>query len=75
VVKRYNRSVETQILKKVNIIDSDKEAVEANMTHCSYYSHDPPDNVDSVETPEPDQLSEDLEKLASWVKEIESRAK
>jgi hypothetical protein len=75
VVKRYSRAVETQRLKRVVIQDDDKSTIEANMTQCSFYAHDSPDNVDSVEIPEPDQLLEDLEKLSSWVQNIESRSK
>lgn len=75
VVKRYNRAIETKKLSRVQITDADKQAVEENMTQCSFYaSHDAPDNVDSVEVPEPDQLSEDLDKISTWVADIEKRS-
>lgn len=76
VVKRYNRAIETKRLSRVQVTDADKQAVEDNMTQCSFYaSHDAPDNVDSVEIPEPDQLQEDLDKISIWVADVEKRSR
>lgn len=72
-IKRYSRVVETQKLKQIRFESSDLEAVEENMTQCSFYSHTNPPDVDSVEIPEPDQLLEDLDKLKTWKSTIESR--
>jgi hypothetical protein len=72
-VKRYSRSVETQKLKQIRLEPGDIEAVDENMTQCSFYAHTNPPGVDSVETPEPDQLQEDLQKLKDWKSKIESR--
>lgn len=72
-VKRYSRSVETQKLKQIRLEDGDLQAVEENMTQCSFYAHTNPPDVDSVEIPEPQQLQEDLQRLIDWKTSIESR--
>ena len=72
-IKRYSRSVETQKLKQIRFEPADIEAVEENMTQCSFYAHTNPPDVDSVEIPEPPQLLEDLQKLKDWKSAIEAR--
>lgn len=72
-IKRYSRVVETQKLKQIRFEPSDLEAVEEIMTQCSFYAHPNPPDIDSVEIPEPAQLTEDLDKLKAWKTAVELR--
>ena len=76
-VKRFSRKVSTQQLKHVaDITDADIQAVEEGMTVCSTWmpGHD---LAAAVNQPMPtlQALSNEIEKLESWRKAIDSRRK
>ena len=73
VVERYRKSIQTQqISRLVAITEQDCEELERGMTKCSRWLHDQA-AAEQVAVPEPDELSTDIEALATWRSSINSR--
>jgi ABC-type hemin transport system ATPase subunit len=74
VVARFRRSVETKnkvaALAKIN--DDDCALIEDLMTRYSVFEHSQSNEL-PAETPDYDQLKEDIEKFATWVIEFTNR--
>lgn len=66
VIQRFGEGVSTQRLKEVAVSDDDYRAIDAGMTKCSKFEHDAAVRVGRLPVPQPDELSEDIEKLESW---------
>nr|WP_249178571.1 AAA family ATPase [Burkholderia cenocepacia] len=65
-IQRFGEGISTQRLKEVAVSDDDYHAIEAGMTKCSKFEHDAAVRVGRLPVPQPDELSEDIEKLESW---------
>ncbi|ESS40626.1 recombination protein F [Burkholderia cenocepacia] len=72
-IQRFGEGVSTQRLKEVAVSDDDYRAIEAGMTKCSKFEHDAAARVGRLPIPQPDELSEDIEKLESWREQIVRR--
>jgi energy-coupling factor transporter ATP-binding protein EcfA2 len=74
VVQRFRRPINTQgkIDRLPRILTSDCTFLDEMMTKYSRYEHAQPDEA-PVPLPEPDELSEDLQALRSWLEEFTSR--
>ena len=75
VVERYRRSIQTQQVKNLSdITPDDCKAVDDGMTKSSRWitGHDQA-AAENVPVPEPEELKEDIEALADWVKTIRDR--
>lgn len=72
VVKRFKRDIETSRLKDIKIKDTDYDIVADNITKCSNYIHDNPDE-ESSPVPDPPQLLNDLQALEAWIDDIKKR--
>lgn len=65
-VQRFGEGVSTQRLKSVVVTDDDYREIEAGMTKSSKFEHDAATAVGRLPVPDPDELGEDIERLASW---------
>jgi hypothetical protein len=63
-VQRFGEGVSTQRLKSVVVTDDDYREVEAGMTKSSKFEHDAAMAVGRLPVPDPDELQEDIERLA-----------
>ena len=72
VVSRFDEGVSTQKLKYVVVEHSDHAAIDAGMTRCSKFAHDPAAQV-HLPTPHPDELIADIETLDTWRRLVEDR--
>lgn len=74
VVTRFEEGVSTQRLHSVIVEDADYSVIEAGMTKCSKFAHDPA-LVAQLPTPEPDELEADIQDLETWRVAVEARRK
>ncbi|QBC43920.1 AAA family ATPase [Iodobacter fluviatilis] len=65
-VQRFGEGVLTQRLKGVTITDTDYLEIDAGMTKASKFEHDAASTVGRLPIPAPDDLSKDIERLATW---------
>jgi ABC-type lipoprotein export system ATPase subunit len=65
-IQRFGEGVSTKCLKAVIVSDDDYREIEAGMTKSSKFEHDAANAVDRLPVPAPDELSEDVERLATW---------
>lgn len=74
VVQRFRRPINTKgkIDKLARIKPADCVFLDAMMTKYSRYEHTQPDEA-PVPLPEPDELTEDLQKLKTWLEEFTAR--
>jgi energy-coupling factor transporter ATP-binding protein EcfA2 len=75
VVTRFNADIRTKkkgLMPLVDISAEDCEIVDAAVTRCSNFAHDAAfEGVPSI--PPPDEVSQDIEQLWSWISEIKTR--
>jgi hypothetical protein len=71
-VQRFDRGVATSRLNQVEVDDADYKAVEAGMTRCSNFAHDPSKTI-HLPTPHPDAVAEDIEALHTWQEGVLNR--
>lgn len=74
VVTRFEEGVSTQRLHSVSVEDADYSVIEAGMTKCSKFAHDPALGA-QLPTPEPDELEADIHTLEAWRVAVEARRK
>lgn len=74
VVTRFEEGVSTQKLHSVIVEDADYSVIEAGMTKCSKFAHDPALGA-QLPTPEPDELEADIQTLETWRVAVEARRK
>lgn len=72
-IQRFGEGVSTQRLKAVIVTDDDYRAVEAGMTKSSKFEHDAAAAVDRLPVPDPDELNDDIERLAKWRDTVNKR--
>ncbi len=75
IVTRYRRDVQPGRVNDIFINDDDKQVIADNMHTCSKYMHDPADETGGTETPEPENLKDDLQILKDWIADIKQRSK
>jgi len=73
VVERFGEGVSTQRLKSVVVTDDDYREVEAGMTKSSKFEHDAATAVGRLPIPDPRELSDDIERLATWRNAVNKR--
>lgn len=73
VVLRFRKGISTQPLVRVEVEDSDFEAIEQAMTKCSNYAHDQA-LMGGVDVPEPDEVLADINALDAWRLSVIERA-
>ncbi len=74
-VQRFGEGVSTQRLKSVVVTDEDYREIDIGMTKCSKFEHDAATAVGRLPTPEPDELEQDIDSLATWRTALEKRLK
>lgn len=74
-VQRFGEGVSTQRLKSVVVTDEDYREIDIGMSKCSKFEHDAATTVGRLPTPEPDELEQDIERLATWRAALEKRLK
>ena len=72
VVTRFEEGISTVKLRAVVVEDGDCSVIEAGMTKCSKFAHDPAMGA-HLPTPTPEELAEDIEALNSWRATVEKR--
>lgn len=72
-VQRFSEGVSTQRLKGVTVTDDDYREIDAGMTKCSKFEHDAAAVVGRLPIPAPEELSDDIEKLAKWRQTLNKR--
>ncbi|HGO6126438.1 AAA family ATPase [Burkholderia cepacia] len=72
-VQRFGEGVSTQRLKGVTVTDDDYHEIDAGMTKSSKFEHDPAAPVGRLPIPDPDELSDDIERLAKWRETLNKR--
>jgi len=72
-VQRFSEGVSTQRLKGVTVTDDDYHEIDAGMTKCSKFEHDAAAAVGRLPTPDPDELSDDIEGLAKFRETLNKR--
>jgi len=72
-VQRFGEGVSTQRLKAVIVTDDDYREVEAGMSKSSKFEHDAAAAVDRLPVPDPDELHDDIERLAKWRDTVNKR--
>lgn len=72
VVTRFEEGISTLKLRAVVVEDADYSVIEAGMTKCSKFAHDPAMGA-HLPTPTPDELAEDIETLNTWRTTVEKR--
>lgn len=65
-IQRFGEGVATQRLKSVMVTDDDYREVDAGMSKSSKFEHDAATVVGRLPIPDPDELGEDIERLAKW---------
>lgn len=71
-VMRFDEGISTQKLSYVVVEDVDYAVIDAGMTKCSKFAHDPA-LAAHLPTPHPDELLADIEALETWRKSVEAR--
>lgn len=71
-VTRFEEGISTQRLRSVIVEDDDYMQIEAGMTKCSKFAHDPAACA-HLPTPSPEELSNDIEALEKWRASVEKR--
>jgi hypothetical protein len=72
-VQRFGEGVSTQRLKGVTVTDHDYGEIDAGMTKSSKFEHDAASPVGRLPIPDPDELSNDIERLAKWRETLRKR--
>ncbi|WP_232464860.1 hypothetical protein [Burkholderia ubonensis] len=72
-VQRFGEGVSTQRLKGVTVTDDDYHEIDAGMSKSSKFEHDPAAAVGRLPIPDPDELSDDIERLAKWRETLNKR--
>jgi hypothetical protein len=72
-VQRFGEGVSTQRLKGVTVTDDDYREIDAGMTKSSKFEHDAAAAVGRLPIPEPDELSDDIERLTKWRETLNKR--
>lgn len=72
-VQRFGEGVSTQRLKGVTVTDDDYREIDSGMTKSSKFEHDAAAAVGRLPIPEPDELSDDIERLAKWRETLNKR--
>lgn len=75
VVQRFGEGVSTQKLKAVVVTDEDYLHIDAGMTKSSKFEHDAATPVGRLPIPDPDELSQDIERLATFRVAVDKRNK
>ena len=73
-VQRFAEGVSTQRLRAVTVTDDDYSEIDAGMTKSSKFEHDAAAAVGRLPMPDPDELSDDIERLATWRDALIKRA-
>lgn len=71
-VTRFEEGISTQKLRSVSVEDEDYKKIDAGMTKCSKFAHDPAMGA-HLPTPTLEELSEDIEQLNAWRGDVEKR--
>lgn len=71
-VTRFEEGISTLKLRSVSVEDDDYKKIDAGMTKCSKFAHDPAMGA-HLPTPTPEELSEDIEELNAWRGDVEKR--
>ena len=71
-VTRFNEGISTQKLSYVIVEDDDYKKIDAGMTKCSKFAHDPALGA-HLPTPSPDELLADIEMLNAWRTLVDKR--
>ena len=74
VVERFDPEVNTKSLIEVKVTDDDYAKVDRAMSKCSEVMHDTAAAVNKP-MPQPEELSQDIESLSTFVQEIRTRRK
>lgn len=74
-VQRFGEGVSTQRLKSVVVTDEDYREVEIGMSKSSKFEHDAATPVGRLPMPEPAELEQDIERLATWRETLDKRSK
>ena len=74
-VQRFSEGVSTQCLKGVTVTDDDYRKIDAGMSKSSKFEHDAAAAVGRLPIPDPDELSDDIERLANWRETLNERVK
>lgn len=72
-VQRFGEGVSTQRLKGVTVTNDDYRKIDAGMTKSSKFEHDAAAAVGRLPIPDPDELSDDIERLAKWRETLAKR--
>ena len=72
-VQRFGEGVSTQRLKGVTVTDDDYCEIDAGMTKSSKFEHDAAAAVGRLPIPGPNELSDDIERLAKWRETLNKR--
>lgn len=74
-VQRFGEGVSTQRLKGVTVTDDDYREIDAGMAKSSKFEHDTAAAVGRLPMPDPDEIRNDIERLARWREEVDRRVK
>lgn len=72
-IQRFGEGVATQRLQRVVVTNEDYSEIDTGMSKCSKFEHDAAMSVGRLPVPDPDELSNDIEKLETWRREIIGR--
>lgn len=73
-VQRFGEGISTQRLKGVTVTDDDYREIDHGMTKSSKFEHDAASQIGRLPIPDPDEVSEDIERLAVWREALRKRA-
>ena len=74
-VQRFGEGVATQKLKSVVVTDDDYRQIDAGMSKSSKFEHDAASHVGRLPIPDPDELSDDIERLEVFRQSTDKRLK
>jgi hypothetical protein len=72
-VQRFGKGVSPLRLKGVTVTDEDYREIDAGMTKSSKFEHDAAATVGRLPIPDPDELCDDIERLAKWREKLSKR--
>jgi hypothetical protein len=72
VIERFGDGIKTQSIAEVDVSTSDYAAIDAGMSACSAWVHDPAQGLLDP-PPAPEELAKMVNDLVSWVMEIRNR--